>query len=745
MIDLFKNLSIKKKLISSILFIVVVAILVTITYFVYTDLKFYREALKEDTEAVAVVIGDNLISSILWGDSHDAEKSLATLKKIKTVIYAEVYKQDELFATFKASKDTKIPKFRPIEGETLFHGDNLYVFKPIIHGNVKEGAILIVASTEFLKQRVFDYALRACIFSILLIVVVVFLGNKFQKFISEPITKLSNIVKEVSKSHNYSIHISTQYKDEVGILTEGFRHMLDQVNLRNKEIRDSRSFLIKVLDSMPLAVITLNKDDVVTHWNKFAESFTKIRRDDAINKIIYKVSSDFNKFTDHHLDVLEKGEHFVFNRVVFSFASDKYFKVILYPLVESEGMIILLEETTELEKKEMQLRHVQKMETVGTLSGGLAHDFNNVLGGITGAVSLIKFKMDRGDNKISAEDLKTQLDTIEKSTNRASGVVKKLLSLSRANEISYSEVDLNTIIKDNLEILKSSIDKSIEINCNYYEKESKVIADGDQLSQVILNLFVNAGHAMTIMRGKNEKWGGVLNINLEPIEPGEYFRKQYPEAKYDKYWVLTVGDSGVGMTEETIASIYDPFFTTKEKDKGTGLGLAMCYGIIKQHEGFIDVYSELNVGTTFKVFIPVINDKSIINKNENKVDIAYGEGVILLVDDDEQIREVASEMLEECGYDVIIAKDGIEALEIFSSKLNEIDLVLLDLVMPRLDGKHTYIRLKELKGDVKVILSSGFQQDSRVKDILALGVNGFLQKPYTFSKLSQAIYKILEK
>jgi len=738
------NMTIKHKLIGIIAVIMIISITIITGFFVWTDLTYNEELLRKNINTVAVVVGDNIISDLNWGDTKDGEKALKTLENINSIKYAEVYKKDNvLFATYNAMEGKKIPDFKPIEGESVFKEGYLFVFKPIIHEKIKYGSILIVTSTQELTNRVYTYVVRVSIFAVLLIFFTIIVANMLQKVVSLPIIQLSEFIAEVSKKHDYSVKIDKKFNDEVGLLYDGFNHMMEQVNSRNNEIETSRKFLINVLDSIPLVIIALNKDDIVTHWNNFAENVTGITRDNAVEHNIYNISPDFDRFADHHLDILEKGEHFVFNRVQFGFSKDSFFKVTLYPLIASDGLIIMIDDITELEKKEMQLRQVQKMETVGNLASGLAHDFNNVLGGITGALSLLNFKIEKGV-EIKKNELATQLSIIEKSSERAAGVVQKLLSLSRKNDVLFSEVDINIIVKDTLAIVENSIDKSVEINCHYNENESIVFADGGQLGQALLNLFVNAGHAMTIMRPRNEKWGGVLDISLDLLDAGEYFKKQYPEAKYEQYWQITIGDNGIGMEEETVKKIFNPFFTTKEKEKGTGLGLSMSYSIVEQHDGFIDVYSEVGVGSTFKVFLPVLKSKNCKLEPTDEKKYYSGTGLILIVDDDDHIRSVASGILEECGYDILIARDGIEALEIFSERMNDISVVLLDLVMPKLDGKHTFIRMREMRNDIKVLLSSGFRQDNRVNEIINMGVKGFVQKPYTFSKLSEHIFNVMD-
>ncbi len=745
MLNYFKNSTIKHKLILIITMIVSLIIIGMFTFFVITDLKFYRNNLKANIESVTAVVGENIVPELNWGVVEDAEKALKTFGTIKAIQYAEVYKKNNvLFATYNALNGEPIPTFKPNEGETVYHKGKIYVFKPIMGDGVKYGSILVVASTRQLDKRIWKYVLRALFFGIFLIILTFFIANWLQKFISEPIIRLSSVIQNVSSSHNYSVRVDKKYNDEVGVLYDGFNHMMEQVQLRNMEIEKSRTFLINVLNSISLAIIAINKEDKVTHWNATAEEITKIDSIKAVGKSIYDIAPDFNEFADLHLDVLAKNEHVIFNRVKFSFANGKTFKVIVYPLIDSEGMIIVIDDITEMEKKESQLKQVQKMETVGTLAGGLAHDFNNILGGITGALSLLNYKINNGV-AISQNELAEKLAIIENSSNKAANVVQKLLSLSRSNEVDFKEVDLNLVVKDTLSILETSLDKSVEINAHYYTGEAKLFADGSQLEQALLNFCVNAGHAMTIMRRNGEKWGGNLNVDIDYLEGCDYLEKQSPKAVYDRYWVITISDNGVGMDSETLKKIFVPFFTTKEKDKGTGLGLAMSYSIIEQHKGFIDVYSEKGVGTTFKIFLPIL-DKGIANV-ESKTNKKYykGEGLVLIVDDDAHIRDIASDILHQCGYKTLIATNGLEGLDVFAENMNDIKLVLLDLVMPKLDGKHTFLRMKELKDDIKVILSSGFKKDNRVNEIISLGVNDFIQKPYTFSKLSAKVYEVLSQ
>jgi CheY-like chemotaxis protein len=270
-----------------------------------------------------------------------------------------------------------------------------------------------------------------------------------------------------------------------------------------------------------------------------------------------------------------------------------------------------------------------------------------------------------------------------------------------------------------------------------------VLADPTEMEQVLLNLYINAVHAMTIMRA-NAQWGGTLSVGIEKIMTDSDFQKKHPEASSGSYWRITVSDTGVGMDTKTAAMIFDPFFTTKEQGKGTGLGLAMVYNIVRQQQGFIEVYSEPGLGTTFNVYLPVlVREGESLPVTEEPV-VVRGEGLILVVDDDDLVRRVAENVLQSVGYTVLTAPNGQEGIDLYRQHQSRIKAVLLDMAMPVMSGREAFIELQKINPDVKVLLASGFRKDNRVEDVLQLGVKDFLQKPYTLTKLSLAIKKIID-
>jgi nitrogen-specific signal transduction histidine kinase len=404
--------------------------------------------------------------------------------------------------------------------------------------------------------------------------------------------------------------------------------------------------------------------------------------------------------------------------------------------------VILLNNVTEIEIKERQLRQSQKMETVGNLAGGLAHDFNNVLGGIIGTISLFKYKIAK-NKEITLVDTEKYFNTIEEAANRASDMVQHLLSLTRKQELSFTPIDLNDIIQSIVRICGNTFDKSIEIETEYHKGKAMTKADPTQIEQSLLNLCINASHAMTIMRKDGERYGGTLNISIKKVVVDKYFRRLHEEAGDPDYWDISVSDTGVGMEQKLVTKIFDPFFTTKSEGTGTGLGLSMVYNIIKQHRGFIDVYAKEGIGATFHIYLPILKGELIEEEVQEPEEIPQGEGLVLVVDDEEVMRQTAKSILMECGYRVILAENGEQAVQLFKKHKKEIKAVLLDMVMPKMSGRQTYLELAEIKKKVKVLLVSGFKQDHRVDSILKLGVKGFMQKPYTLATLAKRMHRII--
>lgn len=506
-----------------------------------------------------------------------------------------------------------------------------------------------------------------------------------------------------------------------------------------------KSYLTNIIESMPSILIAADKDGIITQWNTAAERYTEVRAADALGKNVWDTIPAFTALKDFFSDVIENQKSVVLSREHFSFMKkndDSSYSISMYPLIANcvNGVVIRIDDVTEIERTEDLLRQMQKMEIVGTLAGGLAHDFNNILSGIVGTVSIIRHDIQENEN-ISPQSLNANIEIIEQVSRRAAGLVQQLLTLSHKSEISYVPSDLNIAIKHIMQICTSTFDKSVELRTYYAASPAIINGDPSQVEQVLLNLCVNAAHAMTIMKGQGERQGGILTVSVDRIFADEHFCKTHPEAQVRHYWVLSVQDTGVGMPENILGKIFDPFFSTKEKGKGTGLGLSMVYKIVQQHDGFISVYSEEGHGSIFNVYLPVLASPQATAAEPVRSAMPKGDGLVLIVDDEKIVRLLAAAILKACGYSVNHAENGEKAVDIFRADHEKIKFVLLDMNMPVKAGRETFFEMKEIDANVKVILSSGFLRDEQIDELINHGALDFISKPYTMEALAEVLAK----
>jgi two-component system cell cycle sensor histidine kinase/response regulator CckA len=381
---------------------------------------------------------------------------------------------------------------------------------------------------------------------------------------------------------------------------------------------------------------------------------------------------------------------------------------------------------------ELQVQQAQKMESIGTLAGGIAHDFNNILMGIQGNASLMLLKTD------SSHAFYEKLKNIEAYVENGTELTKQLLGFARRGKYHSIASDINSII-DKSASMFGRTKKEIRIHKDLMPDIYTVEVDRGQIEQALLNLYVNAWQAMPE--------GGDLYLKTENVILDADFENIQPyKVETGKYVKITVSDTGSGFDDETKKRIFEPFFTTKEMGRGTGLGLASVYGIIKGHGGYINVHSRKDQGATFAVYLPASAKEVRHEKAEPVVEtVAKGTGTILLIDDEEMIIKVGEELLQELGYSVIAARSGEEAVKLYNKNRDKIDLVVMDMIMPGMGGGETFDRLKAVNPDVKVLLSSGYSINGQASKILERGCDGFIQKPFNLNQLSEKIRGIVAK
>jgi len=390
----------------------------------------------------------------------------------------------------------------------------------------------------------------------------------------------------------------------------------------------------------------------------------------------------------------------------------------------------IIRDETERRALEQQFLQAQKMESIGLLAGGIAHDFNNILVGILGYASFIKTRMG------TDHEFFRYVDIIEKSASRAAELTSQLLAFGRGGKYNLKPVNLNKLILESLKIIIPSFDRSIQIETDLEESLGTVEVDATQIEQALINLCVNARDAMPN--------GGQMQIRSQV----EYVSKNESRRNLSKqpgwFAVVTVRDTGGGIDPENLQRIFEPFFTTKEKGRGTGLGLSMVYGVIKNHGGFILVDSERGNGSSFKIFLPM-SDKTEYPDEEPGCEVNGGREGILVIDDEESIRQFCFDVLRGYGYQVYLAANGLEGLKLYRDQPDSIHLVILDMIMPKMGGKETLINLRRINPHLPVLLSTGFGENDEVRSMMQEGVSGFIQKPYQVPALVSRIREILDK
>ncbi|MGB3225572.1 MAG: ATP-binding protein [Desulforhopalus sp.] len=562
-----------------------------------------------------------------------------------------------------------------------------------------------------------------------------------------PIGALTAKVLEISKG-NLSDPIDIHSSDEIGLLAENFDNMRKaiqsqftelntEVAERKKieiELRDLEGYLSDIIDSMPSVIIGIDAQLNVTQWNSNAEKITGIPAAQANNSPLAEIYPELKEIYPVISESLAQCEiKKLTKRERKGDSGSIYEDITIYPLssrsVHAAGAVIRIDNVTKEYELEAQIQHSRRMDAIGQLAGGVAHDFNNMLSGISGASELLEITL------VGKEKELKFISMIKNATERAAGLTEKLLAYSRKGKLLSTAVDLHVIIKDAIAILERSIDKRINIQTDLKAKQYMVIGDPSQLQSGILNICVNARDAMPD--------GGDIHISTVDIEFNEDDCRMDPKFTPGKYIKVSIEDSGTGIPAELQSKIFEPFFTTKEIGKGTGLGLAAVYGMVKEHHGNIQLYSEPGKGTVFHVFFPT-SEAAVPRATQQNERVVRGTGTILVVDDEDIIRATALLLLENLGYIVLLAQNGKEAVDIYRSKVDEIDLVILDIVMPVMDGREAFEKIIGINPQAKVIMSSGYAKNVNMASMVDKGLAGFVAKPFNQLELSKLIADVLQ-
>jgi len=507
-------------------------------------------------------------------------------------------------------------------------------------------------------------------------------------------------------------------------------------------VRNNENKFREIVENANEVLFTSDRDGIFNYISPSCEMITGFSPEELNNKhfkdFIYqedhiKIEKDFGY-------IIKTGENiFKHYRIKHKSGDIKWIQASCSPvkigqrIIGVQGIIADITEQKQSEDKkkklENQLFQTQKLESIGRLAGGIAHDFNNILTGIMGYAELLSMQFNNGETQE-----KRAAEVILKGVERAASLTKQLLDFARKGKFNPIPMNINEVIKDVIRVSDKIFEKKIVIKYDLEEDIPAVEADKNQLDQVITNLIINAKDAMPD--------GGEILFKTEKVFLDEEDVKSFPEIEKGDYVKFSVSDTGCGMPKEVQQHIFEPFFTTKSESKGTGLGLATVYGIIKNHRGHITCNSVVGFGSVFTIYLPV-SEASIVQEIFER-EVMEGNETVLVIDDEDSVREITRLQLETMGYKVFEASDGMQGIGIYEQNKDSIDLVLLDMIMPGTSGRETFREIYKINPEVKSILMSGYSQEGKANKILDEGVTGYIQKPFRMQELSEVLYKALK-
>jgi PAS domain S-box-containing protein len=516
-----------------------------------------------------------------------------------------------------------------------------------------------------------------------------------------------------------------------------------ELEIHAAALEKSEENLRITLHSIGDGVIVIDQKGFIKIMNPVAEKLTGWNAHDASGKLISDILTIKNSETGERIfyssdsfSEYKNKTKLLRNKILVSLDGTEKIISENVSLINNKtgeriGAVLVFHDITEYQKLEDELRQSQKLESIGQLAGGIAHDFNNMLGAIMGSAELLLIHIK--DN----EFLRKYGESILNASEIAAELTHKLLAFSRKGKIKNEPVDIHKSIDNVITLLQRSIDRRIEIVCSKRAEKSIVIGDNTLIENAILNIGINSRDAMHS--------GGVIRIITENLFlDAKFCEISSFKIKPGNYIIIKILDNGTGIPKDIQRKVFEPFFTTKEAGKGTGLGLSAVYGTVKEHSGMIKLDSEPGEGTVFTIFLPLIEDECGFKIEEEKYTYK-GEGIVLIIDDEELIRESASNLLKNMCYEVLTAFNGKDGIDVFIENRDKISLVILDMIMPKMGGKETFLKLRELNPSLTIILSSGYARDAAAQELINLGAAGFIQKPYRSSELAYILMEIDKK
>jgi len=622
---------------------------------------------------------------------------------------------------FKSS----FPITYPLAGETKYLGSaTIYSNTSVIWRRVKLGYLLLGLTTTLQM--------------VILWLIFIWFSTHILK---NPLSALAAAARSVTLDNldTVQMDVSSRSRDELHTLAESFNFMINGLrdaitkrNAMNVSLQESEEKFRNYIMNAPNGIFVTNRNGDYVEVNVAAETITGYSREELLQMNLTDLIApeDQEKGLQHFNTVIQTGKAFSEINFLTKDKTPKIWEVSAVAL-SPDNILGFARDITDRKSLEKQFRQAQKMEAVGQMAGGVAHDFNNLLQIISGYAELAEM------NLAPEDKLTPSILEISKAAHRGKGLISQLLAFSRRQIIQPVDLDINKVLDPMQKMVRGLLAENIDLDVIKGRALGTIHADCGMIEQVLMNLCVNARHAMPD--------GGKLIIETENVLiDGEYARI-HTWATPGRYVLLSVTDTGCGMPRQTLDRIFEPFFTTKEMGKGTGLGLSMVFGIIKQHHGHITAYSEVDKGTIFKVYLPTVERKATEVSRKVPGPLVGGNETILVAEDDETVLTLAEHLLTEAGYTVLTAKDGRKAIEMFKQHADEIDLVMFDVIMPRLGGKQALKRILELRPEIPHLFASGYSENAVHTNFIQNRGLHLLNKPYQAKTLLRKIREVLDE
>lgn len=742
--------SIRFKLRLIIMSTIIIALLMIFSSFLIFEATRSLNVLAEEMQILAKIAANRSTAAILFDDTTSASETLAAISEKQSITAVVIFKPSgKLFSEYyRDSQKPVLPDLPALSPETpaafFFKNKRAHLFYTIELSNRRIGIIYLQSDMKEINSRFFRYAGIASIFVLISLLLAYLLSIRLQKSITGPVTHLVNTVQTVSAKKDYSIRARKENDDELGMLIDSFNEMLNQIQLRDRELLDitaAQARLISAINQAQELIMLIDLDGNIKYANTAVGEFTSQSVDNLINKNMVDLEKTpesrkkYQALWDIILKEKEWSGHITRQKVD---GASCRMDVTISPIRDTDGnisgFVSIARDITKEMALEEQLRQAQKMEAIGTLAGGIAHDFNNILAAIIGYTELAK------DNVAPDSPAEKSLDQVLKSSFRARDLVSQILAFSRKNELAHKPTDINASLQDIGKLLRATIPSTIKIKTDLNADPSMANADPIQLHQVFLNLCTNAAQAM-------EANGGTLTLKTTTValnRADNRLPEAFPPGQYIKIEII---DTGVGIDQKIMGRIFEPFFTTKEQGKGTGMGLAVAHGIIKNHNGCITLESEKNRGTAFTLLLPAISMQPPEKDEPQTVSESLPQGNnerILFVDDEPLLVDLGKNILQSLGYTVTTAEQSLQALKLFRKNPDAFDLVVTDQTMPEMTGDKLSQEILKIRPGLPVILCTGYSETVSPEQAKLSGINHYLIKPVNKKLLAETIRKVLD-